>query len=154
MTIREMTDDEAESVREVNAESVATLRKVYRPAQAALSRKAKRKNLRTALVCVSKGKIVATVEYEGDSDTLHVLGPMVLPAYRRKGIARLLMDHLAEVGRKHGMHALSLNTIKQTGNVQVFSKLGFRAVRECPDQWAESISGEHLVDVYMERNLG
>ena len=154
MTLREMMDEDADSVREVNGSAVATLREVYRPSQAALFRKAKREKLQTNLVCVSEGKIVATVAYEKDNDTLHVLGPMVLPAYRRKGIARFIMDHLAEIGRQSGVRAISLHTIKQTGNVELFSRLGFSAVRESPGQWAESVSGEELVDVYMERNLG
>jgi predicted GNAT family acetyltransferase len=149
-----MTNEDAESVREVNAASVATLRKVYRPSQAALTRKSKRKKLRTSLVCVSQGKIVATVDYEKDDDTLHVMGPMVLPAYRRKGIARFIMDHLAEIAMQSGKRALSLNTIKQTGNVEIFTKLGFCPHRESPSEWTESVSGEDLVDVYMERELG
>ncbi len=154
MIIREMTDEDAECVREVNTLSVATLRRVYRPSQAAISRKAKRDKLRTNLVCVSEGRIIATLEYEKNNDTLHVLGPMILPAYRRKGVARLIMEHLADIGRQSGVRALSLYTIKQTGNVEIFSKLGFLVLRESPDQWLESVSGEDLVEVYMERNLG
>ncbi|MCK4401164.1 GNAT family N-acetyltransferase [bacterium] len=154
MIIREATKDDENSVREVNSASVEILRKVYRPNKAALARKTKRKSFRTRLVCVSEGRIVATVEYEKENGIIHILGPMVLPEYRRRGIARLFVNHLADIGWRSGVRALSLNTIKQTGNVNIFSRLGFHVVSECHNQWSESVSGEDLVDVYMERKLG
>jgi hypothetical protein len=48
---------------------------------------------------------------------------------------------------------LSLETVKETGNVAIFSRLGFTVVGEEPDQWGESVTGASLVNVRMERDL-
>ena len=154
LVIRDMADSDIEAVREVSVAAVASLRAVYRPSQRALRRRTKRKSRRSGFVCLSDGEIVGSVEYEERDDALHVIGPLVLPSHRRRGIAGLFMDHLTEIGTAKGLRALSLNTVRETGNVEIFKRLGFCALHESPDEWSESVTGEELTDVYMERDLG
>jgi hypothetical protein len=50
-----------------------------------------------------------------------------------------------------GVRSLSLYTIKETGNVAFFERLGFRIVREEPASWAVSALGENdLIEAYLE----
>ena len=44
-------------------------------------------------------------------------------------------------------------TLRQTGNVPVFERLDFRLVREGLAEFAESLSGRPLSEVYMERAI-
>jgi hypothetical protein len=66
------------------------------------------------------------------------------------------VDRIAAIAREMGMRRLSLHICKQTGNVAVFSRLGFHVVRETPEdpEICESVTGEELTDVYMERPIG
>jgi len=81
---------------------------------------------------------------------------MVHPDHQRHGIARALLDHVAMLAAEAGKRALSLNTVKQTGNVSIFSRLGFVVVRETidDDTVTENLTDEDLIDVYMEKVLG
>lgn len=108
----------------------------------------------TRLVAVEDGKIIGTVKYRVDRDRLHMIGLAVLPHRRHQGVARCLVDDLYRVASEQHCSVVSLSTIRQTGNVEVFERLGFYVVREQPDSLAESVTGESLTDVYMERSVG
>ena len=50
----------------------------------------------------------------------------VLPAYRRRGIAKALLQHLADLGRQHGANRLQLETDTQNMPAQaLYSASGF-----------------------------
>lgn len=155
MIIREPKLSDAEALKEVKTLAVAPLRQIYRPTQAGFAERAAKIYRRKPLVCEHKGRVVATVEIEDHGDTYHLVGPLVHPEFQRQGIARRLVDHIAEIAREQGKQALSLNTVKQTGNVGIFSRLGFQIVSESVADGAlqESLINEPLIDVYMERNL-
>lgn len=122
----------------VTASAIATLRQTYRPTDAAVARAAARQSRR--LVALERGEIVGTLEY----DAGHVVGLFVHEAHRRCGVARALLDAL-------GPRALSLFTIRETGNVPIFERLGFAVVRE--QLATDYVSDVHtaLHEVYMKR---
>ena len=155
IVVRGPTAGDAEAIREVNSLAVAALRKIYKPTEAAIKRKAARAPSRQRLVAESDGRVVATVECERRGDRLHLLGPMVHPDHQRRGIARALVDHIAGIAQSMGLAGLSLSTCRQTGNVPIFARLGFRVVRESVDEsgLVENLTDEPLVDVYMERDV-
>lgn len=155
MIVREPELSDAEALKEVKALAVAPLRQIYRPAQAGFAERAAKDHRRRPFVCEHEGRVVATVEIEDRRDTYHLVGPLVHPDFQRQGIARLLIDYIAEIAREQGKQALSLNTVKQTGNVEIFSRLGFQVVSEsvADGGLGESLINEPLIDVYMERNL-
>jgi GNAT superfamily N-acetyltransferase len=129
---------EGDELAAVIASAIATLRHTYRPTDAAIARAASRSSPR--LVALDRDEIVGTLECEGG----HVLGLFVHEAHRRRGVARALLEAL-------GPHGLSLVTIRETGNVPIFERLGFVVVRE--KLATELVSDAHaeLHEVYMER---
>lgn len=155
MIIREATREDKQSIEELSVLTNASLRKVYRPTRQAIQHKATRKKLRTVLVCKTDGKLTGSVDYEKREDTLHIIGLGVHPDYQRRGIARMFIDHLINLTRRLNLSKLSLYTVKQTGNVPIFEKLGFEVIKEEPTDKAttESVTGEDLIDVYMERKI-
>ena len=74
-----------------------------------------------------------------------MVGLFVHEHHRRRGVARALLDALGP--------RLSLFTIRETGNVPIFERLGFAVVRE--ELATEYVSDAHaqLHEVYMERPL-
>jgi len=75
--------------------------------------------------------------------------PSTLPAVAP--VLRALVEYLGNLARTEGLRALSLYTVKQTGNVPVFERLGFHSVREEPAKWAVSDCNGELTDVFMEK---
>jgi GNAT superfamily N-acetyltransferase len=150
MTVRESQPGDEAAIERVVGSGVATLRRTYRPVPAAIERKAARSLAR--LVAIDEDSVVGTVEYAIDGERLHAIGLHVLESHRRRGVARRLVDALADIATGAGATRLSLYTIRETGNVEVFERLGFAVIAESA---ADDVIGEahtRLTDVYMERH--
>lgn len=97
--------------------------------------------------------IAGTLQYEFIDDRVHVRGLAVHPELRRRGVARRLVEYVAERGAGAGCRAVSLFTIRETGNAEIFQRLGFRIIRESEDSTAELVRGGRPTELYMERPL-
>jgi len=137
----------------VDALSTATLRKTYRPNQAALANKARMTTLLNRLVALCDGLIVGTVQWTLEDKCLGIVGLGVHPDFRRRGIARELLAYLSTMGRQMGATRLRLYTVKETGNVDVFARLGFHVVAEREDRFSESDQHRTLTEVELELSL-
>jgi ribosomal protein S18 acetylase RimI-like enzyme len=73
--------------------------------------------------------------------------------YRQKGIARNLIRHIEKIGIGENATQVKLHTVKETGNVDVFRRLGFTVVAEQEDDLFESEKFERLTDVEMIMQL-
>ena len=113
-------DDDA-GVQTVDAAATATLRETYRPNQAALANKARLSARLKRLVATLDGHVVGTVRCYVENQSVRVIGLGVHPNFRRQGIARALLCFLEATGKEEGATRLRLFTVKQTGNVEVFS---------------------------------
>jgi ribosomal protein S18 acetylase RimI-like enzyme len=149
MEARESQPGDEAAIDRVTISGLATLRRTYRPAPAAIERKAARSLRR--LVAIDADAIVGTVEYAIDDHRLHAIGLHVLETHRRRGVARCLIDALATIATRAGARKLSLYTIRETGNVEVFERLGFTVIAETPAGDLVGESHERLTEVYMER---
>jgi GNAT superfamily N-acetyltransferase len=149
--IRDANDLDAPHIEEVARSAVATLRRTYwqkpdaeRPALPARAR----------VVAILDHQIVGTVEHFRDGDRIHLIGLFVHETKRRHGVARALVAELIRRARAAGAQRLSLYTIRETGNVEVFERLGFRVVDERVDPYTESDRHVRLLEAYMELPLG
>ena len=64
-----------------------------------------------------------------------------------------MIDEVARIAREAGVNSLSLYTICETGNTEVFEKLDFRVVSEAPADWAVGANGQPLSEAYMIRRV-
>ena len=144
--------DEAE-IAEVDRLSTEDLRKVYRPAPAAVELRTSIANRLQRLVATVNDRVVATVQYYFNGDCVAVLELGVHPESRRHGLARALVEELERIGEATGATALTLYTIRQTGNVAIFESLGFSVESEQPTSLFESASGDALTEVLMKKHL-
>lgn len=152
--VREARPEDAGAVEEINTLAIAELRKTYRPKKRALAIRAGFRSELRRIVAAIDGQVVGTTEYLRHGDRIHIVGLGVHPDCRRMGAARRLIEYLAGIAEREGVPALSLNTVRETGNVAIFSRLGFETISECPDDLSESDVHESLTDVYMERVVG
>ncbi|QDT29532.1 GNAT family N-acetyltransferase [Gimesia panareensis] len=149
--IRDARSDDAERVAVISEAAFAPLRSIYRPTGATIARQAERAQTGTRLVAEIDGEIAATVQYDQHSDHLHLIGLAVHPDYQRRGIAGCLLEEICQRAILLAQPAVVLVTIKETGNVPLFEKLGFRVTHEEVATWCVSETYPLLHDVKMER---
>ena len=145
--IREATEDDANSAEEVAESAFAPLRSVYRPTGDAIARQIERAQEGTRLVAEFGGRIIATVQFAVHEKHVHVIGP----EFQRRGIGRQLIERIVRLAPSLERRVVALDTIRETGNVSLFEKLGFRVIRETVPTWCTSEKHAELHDVMMER---
>jgi GNAT superfamily N-acetyltransferase len=121
---------------------------VYKPSSAAPPRP---EGEVLQLVALSDERVVGAVSCVLGYDGIHLLGLAVDPPFQRRGIARQVVTAVEDIARQRKLSRITLWTIRETGNVPVFERLGFRCVKERPALGARSIRDEALREVFMER---
>jgi len=151
--IREASEEDQAGIAQVVAEATATLRRVYRPNAGALANRAAMKRSLVCLVAEMDGVIAGTVEYAIEDHVLRVINLGVRESFRRAGIARALVEALAAIARSSGVPSLRVHTVKETGNVPIFERMGFRVTAESEDTYSEGDGGTPLTDVQLRRDV-
>tara|TARA_R110002073_G_scaffold308333_6_gene478250 strand:+ start:2199 stop:2675 length:477 start_codon:yes stop_codon:yes gene_type:complete len=151
ITIRKATAEDAEAVATVFHAAFAPLRAIYRPNSQTVASQSLHPKDGTRLVTELDQQVVATVQFDSHEGYLHVIGLAVHPHFQQKGIARRLLNWIASHARSTARTAIALETIKETGNVPVFAKLGFRITRERVTNRFESDIYPELHEVKMKR---
>jgi predicted N-acetyltransferase YhbS len=153
ITVRVATPEDAEVVREVSDLAVAILRRTYRPKKVAKVNRSQEVSSRVRLVALMDDQVVGTVEYAIEEARIHLTRLFVHPQFQRQGVGRQLVQYLVGIGQCERARCLSIDTVKETGNVVIFEKLGFEVILERKDQRSESDRYERLTDVYMEMQI-
>jgi GNAT superfamily N-acetyltransferase len=151
--IREALPEDSESVEIVVASATAILRRIYRPGPEAMVAKSRIAWELSRVVAVVDGEVVGTTQYYEKGDAICVIGWMVRQDWQRMGVGRALFSRLAEIAMVAGKRRLLARTIKETGNVLVFQKLGFAVLAEQPDTLFVSDLYSCLTEVEMEKIL-
>ena len=151
--VREFFPEDCDDVEIVVNSAMAILRKIYRPGPDARSARSELAACLNRLVAVADGEIVGTTQYYSEGDAICVLGLMVRSDCQRMGVSRALIAHLAVLARNGDKQKLRARTIKETGNVPVFQRLGFVVTAEQPDTLFVSDLFSCLTEVDLERCL-
>jgi len=154
MLVRPATPADAAAVERVVASGTRTLREVYRPTAAAIAGARRLRSSATRLVAELADQIAGTVELVAERDVLRLFGLHVEECYRRRGVARALVAAVCDHARALGLARVTLHTVKETGNVAIFARLGFVTVDEHPDPYSISERYPQLTDVAMAYDLG
>ena len=150
LVVRRATDNDEPAATLLAQHAFDELRSVYRPKESATAADSPE----LGVIAEVDNRIVGTVRYRIEAEKLHLRGLAVEASYRRQGIGRALLAHCSRIAKSEGLRALSLYTIKETGNVSFFERLGFRVVRGEPASWAVSAAGaDHVVELYLVRNV-
>jgi ribosomal protein S18 acetylase RimI-like enzyme len=153
ITIREAAAGaDAAAASAVVEAAFAPLASVYRPVGEAAARQAERAKEGTRLVAEVGGRVVGTVQYAVHRDHVHVIGLAVHPDAQRMGVARALIVWIASLAPGLRRDIVRLDTIRETGNVAVFERLGFRTIKEAIPTWCASDDHSEVHEVTMERH--
>jgi ribosomal protein S18 acetylase RimI-like enzyme len=150
--VRDANTSDILSVQRVITLAFETVRHIYHPSPS-VSAKRPQIDGSSRLVALQGGLIVGTVQYTFDDDRLHLIALATHPAYRQQGVAGQIITYLIKIGRCQHQRALSLSTIRETGNIPIFEKLGFEVLLETPAEDVISVRGWQLYEVYMEREI-
>jgi ribosomal protein S18 acetylase RimI-like enzyme len=151
--IRPVNVEDSRTVSQLSQQAFYPLRAVYRPKSSAVADAAQPVVPTERLVAEIDGTVTGSVRWSIVNDRVQLIGLASDPTFQRRGVARAIAKYAEEIGPARGCRALSLHTVKETGNAPIFERLGFRVIRDRPDEWSESPSGAPLTDVYMERPL-
>jgi GNAT superfamily N-acetyltransferase len=151
LVVRIAEPSDGSVAKTITGAAFAAARAAYRPNPAALANLSAIAPKLERLVAKMDGLVVGTVRYGVFDRSLRVIGLAVLPDRQRQGIARKLIEALADIAADRECQTLSLYTVVQTGNVPIFQRLGFQVVSESPDAYSISVSGEPLTEAFMER---
>ncbi len=151
--VREAHEPDLPSAQHVVDLAFETVRHIYRPSPAAQANRPQTQGAFRRLIALYGERIIGTVQYTFDEDRLHLIALATHPDYRQQGVARQIVATLIDIGTRHRQRALSLSTIRETGNRPIFEKMGFDVVLESPVTDLISVQGGRLYEVYMERWL-
>ena len=153
ITSREASATDTADVDNVFNEAFKPLRSIYRPTGDAIAHQAERAKEGTRLVAEVKGRIVGTVQFVVHKRHVHVIGLAVRPDFQRMGVARRMIEWIVDQTPSLGHNVVALDTIKETGNVPLFERIGFRVVHEQVATWCVSDDYAEVHDVKMERDV-
>lgn len=150
--VREKTDKD--EVAGLIALATEDLRRVYRRATNVYGpTMPEAEHAAVSLVAVEGEAVVGVVEYCEKEDSLYVRGLAVHPQQRRRGIAKNLMRQVETIAARRGKRKVTLSTIKETGNPNIFIKLGYTVINQAPANGFESLDGKSVTKVDMCRML-
>ncbi len=149
ITVRPEMNKDTADLQNVIDSAVATLRQTYRPTQRAIDNKTQKTLNCQRLVATIEDQVVGSVQYFLDPPCVGVIGLDVHTDYRKKGVARSLISRIKEIGMSKKAIGIKLHTIKETGNIRIFKRLGFKVVSERIDGLFESDRFDTLTDVEM-----
>jgi ribosomal protein S18 acetylase RimI-like enzyme len=153
LTVRDATAADQAAILDLERSATEDLRKVYRPTAVAPQHRAALDPQLRRLVAVIAGLVVGIVHYQIEDDRLSFLGLAVHPDFRRRGIATALIQELEVIGRDGACRAMTLWTVRETRNVEIFQRLGFAVETEEPSTLFESDKFPSLSEVFMRKDL-
>ena len=151
--MRAATPEDEADVRAICDMAIATLRKTYRPTTETIHAQGDGPSTLPRVVAAIDGAIVGTVQYRLSERSLICIGLAVHDNFRNRGVARSMFDSLSDLGRILGADRLVLWSVRQTGNIPIFLRLGFIPIREEPSLLFESETHQKLSEVLMERPI-
>lgn len=146
--VRNQAEADREAVQSLIATVTEELRSIYRPIKEKVGSQTEHLS---RIVAISNNTVVGFAEYQSNADSLLVRGLAVSPDYRRQGIASSKMQHLLVEAKNVAKTEVLLSTIKETGNINIFSRMGFTVTSEVVSAAFESIHGDHVTLVNMRK---
>jgi len=149
--VREKAAIDEDQIGELISLATKELRQVYRRAAVATSNGTKPDDTPASLVAVEREVVVGVIEYTLGPDSLYIRGLAVHPQHRRCGYANTLVRAAAGIAVREGKSKVTLRTIKETGNSDIFTRLGFGVVAETLAKEFEGSNGQPVTIVEMSR---
>lgn len=152
--VRPFVESDTDAVNAIRAACTLELRAVYTPIPANGTAPASRSHPSFQVVAVDRSSaVVGIAECIRHPSAIFVQGLAVAPTHRRCGVARELLAYIASFAEANGFSVLELAMIKETGNVNLFLRLGFAVCREQTSERFVGRDGTSVTEVTLKRRL-
>ncbi|SHO57019.1 GNAT family N-acetyltransferase [Vibrio quintilis] len=129
----------------------AELRRIYVPVRKARREKYADNGRWQWFGYVLDACLIAVVEAKYEGTELHLSTLAVEKKYRRKGIARKLIDGV--IANYPKAQSVSLWCVAQTGNIEIFEALGFSVCQVVTSELFELTDGAEATEVQLRRMI-
>lgn len=146
--VRKKIEPDTEIVKSITAAATDELRSIYRPIKNKVKTEIEEP---ISIVATIKNNVVGSAEYLIFENSILVRGLAVSPIHRKQGVARAIIEHLILEAQNEGKAEILLSTIKETGNTNVFLRMGFTADSEVVSEIFEGVQGEQVTLVNMSK---
>lgn len=154
ITVRPYLPADAQAVEHIVTACTRELRKVYRPSADKPPASPDTVPAIERVVAIDDaGTIVGVAEFAPRTSALYAQGIAVAPDYRRRGVAGALLKHIAALAANRQIPQVELATIKETGNVGIFLRLGFFVVEERLSERFTGADGQAVTEVMLKRHV-
>ncbi len=146
--VRQQNELEAKIAESIFTAATNELRAIYRPVAMADD------NLPVnsiKVVATINDKVVGLAQYLIGTDSIKLSGLAVSPDYRRRGVAGAIVQYLVQEANNNRKADIVLGTIKETGNVDIFVRLGFTVIEEVIAEKFVGACGDKVTLVTMRK---
>ncbi|MCH8543366.1 MAG: GNAT family N-acetyltransferase [Alcanivorax sp.] len=150
--VRDARSDDHAALQALRQEVTNALRRIYLPKEEVSGLRRVMPRFDT-LVAIVDGELIGTLEYTLAHEAVYLQGLGVAEAWQGQGVARRLVDAAAALADRYPLPRLELCTIRETGNVQVFERLGFTVCDEAPSTQFVGAVGQPVSEVMMMKQL-
>lgn len=150
--VRNARSDDLTALLALRQEATDALRRIYLPKDEVPGLRRVMPHFET-LVAVADGELVGTLEYTLAHAAVYLQGLGVAETWQGQGVARRLVEAAADLAERYPLPKLELCTIRETGNVQVFERLGFTVCGEAPSTQFIGAVGQPVSEVVMMKQL-
>lgn len=148
--MRLATDDDSRNLQPINSSAKETLRKHYQRIESVMQIE----DFPTTLVIAeTKGQLVGRCEYRINYKELYFLSLGVLISYRKQGVLRKIFEFLESVAKQEKCNRITCETIEETGNREIFEKLGMVVSNRSRSMKYHAPDGGPVHEILMVKSL-
>lgn len=148
--VREARESEEAARRVIVDAATLELRRTYRPRE---NENKCGDEPNDVLVALKESVLVGTAEYIRRQDHIYIQGIAVHPEYRAQGVCRALVLAARRIAKQNNLAALTLCAIEETGNVEIFERLGFKITSHAAALNHVNPEGGTVTQVEMEQKI-
>lgn len=148
--VRQSTEHDLKNLQPVNSSAKETLRKFYQRIE---SIQQLEDFPTTLIVAEINGQLVGRCEYRIISNELYFLSLGVLGSYRKQGVLRKMFEFLESIAAREICKKITCETIEETGNREIFEKLGMIVVSKRQSMKYVAPDGSPVCELFMEKTL-
>lgn len=153
MIIRMATKSDEESMTKLFRVSYVTNRSVYKPKKTARSIGSDTNTHYEKIVADKDGAIIGMAWFWIENNKINLGRVCTHPEHRRNGILRSLIQFIENYARVHSLPIIQAKTIKETGNSEIYQKIGFQLDQEYVAEWAIGENDSQVHESVMVKNV-
>lgn len=153
IVIKKVINYDVSKLEKIVESTSNTLRKTYKPKGEVFGNKPSDFNEDEFVVAEAGEEIIGSVRIKRVDDRLHLIALGIIEEFRNKGICYSIIRYVLNIAKEDDLRCLSLYTIRETGNVEIFEKMGFSVVFEEITHDFTSDIYQDLHEVYLEYKI-